>query len=288
MNESLLFSGGLDSSILAAINPKIAAITVSLESSGEDIYYSKLLTKSLNIKHFCKEVAIEEAIEAIPKVIKILKTFDPAIPNDLVVYFGLKLAKELGINEVVTGDGSDELFAGYSFMQEIGDLKGYIHRISQNMKFSSNELGEFFNIHIKQPFVDREIINLALDIPTELKIREENGRVWGKWFLRKAFEDMLPKEIVWQDKRPLEIGSGMNRLRQIISGKITDEEFEEHSYPIKFINKEHFYYYRIYKDIVGEVPESNKRQKKCPGCGTGISPTALHCKICGHVKNGEM
>ncbi|UCD55426.1 MAG: hypothetical protein JSV93_01105 [Candidatus Omnitrophota bacterium] len=288
MNEGLLFSGGLDSSILAAFNPKITAITVNLESSGEDIHYSKSLTRHLNIKHLCREVAIEEAIEAIPKVIKILKTFDPAIPNDLVVYFGLKLAKKLGISEVTTGDGSDELFAGYSFMREIGNLKDYIHHISQNMKFSSNELGEFFNIRIKQPFMDKKIINMALDIPAGLKIREENGRVWGKWLLRKSFEGMLPKEILWQDKRPLEVGSGMNGLRRIVSGKISDEEFRERPASIKFMNKEHFYYYKIYRNIIGEIPGPIGEEKECPGCGAGINPLLFHCKVCGHVKKKEM
>ncbi len=107
--KCLLFSGGLDTSILVSINPKIVAITVSLKSEGEDIHYSKSLAKFLNIKHIFKRVEVDEAIEKIPEVIKILKSFDPAIPNDLVVYFGLELAKNLGLDAVATGDGSVDL-----------------------------------------------------------------------------------------------------------------------------------------------------------------------------------
>ena len=75
--------------------------------------------------------------------------------------------------------------------------------------------------------MDKEIIDFALQIPVDLKIRRYNGKVCGKWILRKAFEDILPKELIWQDKRPLEYGSGMHRLREIISSEISDDEFEE-------------------------------------------------------------
>jgi asparagine synthase (glutamine-hydrolysing) len=283
--KGLLFSGGLDTSILASLNSEIVAITVSLESEGVDIHYSKSLAKFLNIKHIFRRVEVDEATEKIPEVIKILKSFDPAIPNDLVVYFGLELAKNLGVDEVATGDGSDELFGGYSFMRDIEDLESYIQRISRNMSFSSNNIGKFFRIKIIQPFMDKEIIDFALQIPVDLKIKKYNGKVCGKWILRKAFEDVLPPEIIWQDKRPLEYGSGMTKLREIISSKISDDEFEEKKklYPINFLNKEHLYYYEIYRKEIGEIPKPKGTQKECPGCGAGMERTAFHCKICGYV-----
>jgi asparagine synthase (glutamine-hydrolysing) len=281
----LLFSGGLDTSILAALKPGPVAITVTLESSGEDIKYAESLAKKLNLRHYHKIVDIDEAIDSIPTVIKILKSFDPAIPNDLVVYFGLRAAKGMRAEEVMTGDGADEIFAGYDFMQRIDNLESYIQRISKNMNFSSNKLGEFFRIKIIQPFINREIIDFALKIPADLKIRRYNGKVWGKWVLRKTFEGLLPEEIVWQDKRPLEYGSGMSRLREIITARVSDEEYNRKTklYPIKFMNKEHLFYYEIYRREVGKIPLANDNQKKCPGCRAGIEKDALHCKVCGYV-----
>ncbi len=283
--KCLLFSGGLDTSILAVINPKITAITVNLESDGEDVHYSKSLASFLNIKHIMRKVRVNEAIEKIPEVIKILKSFDPALPNDLVVYFGLELAKNLGLDEVATGDGSDELFGGYSFMKDINDLENYIKRISRNMSFSSNNIGKFFKIKIIQPFMDKDIIDFALQIPVDSKIKKHNGKIFGKWILRKAFENTLPPEIIWQDKRPLEYGSGMTKLREIISLKISDDEFEEKKklYPINFLNKEHLYYYEIYRKEIGDIPRPKYSQKECPGCGAGMKLTAFHCKVCGYV-----
>ncbi|MBL7130811.1 MAG: hypothetical protein ISS45_05365 [Candidatus Omnitrophica bacterium] len=283
--SGLLFSGGLDSAILASIGSCVKAITVTLRSYGEDLKYATSLAKLLNIEHYQRSVEVDEAIDAIPEVIRILRTFDPAIPNDLVVYFGLKKAHELGIKEVMTGDGSDELFAGYSFMQKLDDLEGYIKRMSRKMRFSSNKIGEFWKIKIAQPFLDRKFIDFSLKIKPELKIKKQEGTLWGKWILRKSFEDILPKKIIWQSKRPLEYGSGMSRLRDIISSRITDAEFKENLYSVKFMNKEHLYYYKIYIKEIGEVPKPKKGEKPCPGCGAGMGINAFHCKVCGNMLN---
>lgn len=283
--EGLLFSGGLDTSIIAAINPKITALTISLEGKADDIYYANLLARKLKFRHLHYPVDIDEALAAIPQVIKILHSFDPAMPNDLAAYFGFKKAKELGLSSVATGDASDELFAGYSFMRDISNLESYISRIAANMVFSSNDIADFFGINLIQPFRDKEIIDFALNTPRELKIREENGKIWGKWILRKAFEDELSQDLAWQSKRPLEYGSGMTRLRKIITAKISDDEFREKQkiYPVKFLNKEHLYYYEIYRKELGEIPVPKQNEKPCPGCGTGMKIKALHCKVCGYV-----
>jgi len=116
--DGLLFSGGLDTAVIAALNPKVVAVTVSLKGEAEDIYYSNLLAKKFGFKHVHCVVDVYEALSTIPDIIKILGSFDPAIPNDLTAYFGLKKAKDLGVIAIATGDASDELFGGYSFMQK--------------------------------------------------------------------------------------------------------------------------------------------------------------------------
>jgi len=308
--EGILFSGGLDTSILMAIEPRMIGIHISLKDYGSDTEYAKsvedflnsiknmpdlqyayallhLIPNRENLKIHYRKIKINETLNAIPNVIKILKSFDPAIPNDMAVYFGLKFAKELKIKSIITGDGSDELFAGYSYMRNINNLDNYIQQISKKMYFSSNKIGKYFGIEIKQPYMDKEFRDFSLEIPAKLKIKKENRKIFGKWVLRKAFEDLLPKKIIWQNKRPLEYGSGMTKLREIISNKISDEEFIEKQkiYQIKFFNKEHLYYYEIYKNVVGEIPKPKNNQKKCPGCGAGIEYGCFHCRICGYVIN---
>ena len=299
--RAMLFSGGLDTSILLSLKSDIKPINVSLESYGRDYRYAKAVVENLKISQlYHKTVKVDEAIDSIPAVIRILKSFDPAIPNDLVVYFGLRLAKEMGFSEVMTGDGADELFGGYDFMnpsrgtsgpvKNMQALDSYIKRIARSMSFSSNELGRFFNIVIEQPYLQKELIDFALSVPVEIKIKEEKGKVHGKWVLRKTFEDSLPREILWQDKRPLESGSGMSKLREIIASRISDEEFRQksESYSVKFINKEHLYFYEVYRREVGEIPRPRNNQKRCPGCGAGMELRSSHCKVCGHVLDNTL
>jgi len=285
--EGLLLSGGLDSGILAALAPGVSAFTVTLAPYGEDGEYAKILSQTLQINWYHRMISIDEAVDSIPAVIKILKSFDPAMPNDIATYFGLKLAKEKGAKNVMTGDGSDELFAGYSFMFDLPDLESYIRGLKNKMCFSSNILGQKLGVEIKQPYLSHEMIELALEIPKDFKIRVEGEKRWGKWILRKAFEDVLPPKIIWQDKRPLEYGSGTRRLRRIISEKISDEEFEEKRriYPVRFMSKEHLFYYEIYRKVVGEIPAPETGETACSGCRAGIERKANHCHVCGAIQN---
>lgn len=283
--DGIIFSGGLDSSVLAALDPAMQAITVSFCSQGRDIHYSGLTADYLGMNRFLLNVDVQQSLAAVPRVIKILKSFDPAIPNDLVVYFALKQAKKSGIKKIMAGDGSDELLAGYSYMQNMPDLENYIRRISRNMWFSSNILSDYFGIELIQPFMNPEFVDLALSIPRNLKINEYNGKFCGKWILRKAFEGMLPFEIIWQDKRPLEYGSGMTQLRKVITEKVEQEKLENHKYNVKFINKEHVYYYKIYNEVIGNVPVLQEGEEECPACLAGIKSDSWHCRVCGWVKS---
>ena len=285
MADGILFSGGLDSALVAAYAKNSKAVFLGLESYGEDRYYADKAVKFLKLDHYCRIVTIDEAIAAIPDVIKILESFDPAIPNDVTAYFGIKCAKDMGIKRMMTGDGSDEIFAGYDFMLEIKDLTGYLTRMHSAMQFSSNKIGKDLGIEIKQPFLDKEFMDFSQKIDLDLKIRKENQKTLGKWILRKAFEGVLPQEILWQKKRPLETGSGMTKLRKVIESRVSNEEFEEgkREFSIRFWNKEHFYYYRVYRQVIGEIPAPGKEEKICKCCGAGIDQNAFHCKVCGDV-----
>ena len=232
--DGILFSGGLDSALVASYSRSSTAISIGLNQQSEDEFYAKAVARFLNLDHRYIDVSTNEALAAIPEVIRILKSFDPAVPNDVAVYLGLKYAKEMNIQTMMTGDGSDEIFAGYSFMQEIKELNQYLSRMHSSMQFNSNRIGKELGIAIRQPFLDDEFLQFGRDVDLQYKIRNEKGKIWGKWILRKAFEGVLPKEILWQSKRPLESGSGMSRLREVITSIVSDLEFEEGKRSIRF------------------------------------------------------
>lgn len=274
--EGFLFSGGLDTSILASLSPAIPALHICLEGIGDDLPFAERVAQELGLCLVVRQVSADEALRAIPEVIRIRRSFDPALPNDLALYFAFDKARQLGWQSVMTGDGADELFAGYSFMFD-RDLETYIPRLVGRMHFSANEFGAWFAIRVAQPYLDREVVNLALSIPAELKVRMENGQRYGKWILRKAFEKELA-DICWQSKRPIEMGSGFTRLRKMIADMVHASDWDA---PVQFISPDHPYYYRVYRQVVGDIPAPEPEEMVCPGCGTGLPPASAHCRVCG-------
>jgi asparagine synthase (glutamine-hydrolysing) len=278
--DGILLSGGLDTSILAFVARPGTGFTVALKDSpASDLSYSEKIAKLLGIKHKKMEFTTEEALATLSEVIRILKTFDLALPNDLSIYFALKLAGENGISSVMTGDGADELFAGYSYMAALPpeDLERYIRRLSQNWHFSAGYLGKALDVEVRQPFLDEDFICFALEVSPELKVKDGVG----KYILRKSFEGLIPPEIVWRRKEPIEYGSGSTKLHEIINNMVTDEEFQSarKEVDIKFINKEHFFYWRIYNEVVGDIPRAKVNEIKCSCCGAGMG--MYHCPTCG-------
>jgi len=290
--DGILLSGGIDTSILAFLaRPRIAFTVALKDSQAPDLSYSKKVSRLLKMQVKTKEFTGEEAIRAVPEVIRVLKTFDLALPNDLSIYFALKLASENNAKSVITGDGSDELFAGYSYMASLSptDLQRYIKELSENWHFSANVLGESLGVTVKQPFLDETFVRFALDISPELKVKQGIG----KYVLRKSFEDLIPSEIAWRKKEPIEYGSGSTQLRKLVSDMVSDEEFHsiKRKTGIKFINKEHCFYYRIYEEVVREIPQASPSApspvngegwgevQSCPCCGASMGK--WHCRVCG-------
>ena len=127
----IAFSGGLDSSILGQIkkDQDLNAITIiTKDFLGTDLEYSQIVGKHIDVPLELKYVNINEIFDAIKNTIKILKNFnDIEIRNSIVSYLYLNTLKEKNVKKVITGDGADEIFAGYNFL---------IKRIMLNSKWN--------------------------------------------------------------------------------------------------------------------------------------------------------
>ena len=77
--DGLLFSGGIDSGILASLSPQVKAFSVTLEGEGEDLKYASVLAKALNLDRQVITIDIKEALSALGTVIKILESFYPIL-----------------------------------------------------------------------------------------------------------------------------------------------------------------------------------------------------------------
>ena len=288
--EAILLSGGLDTSILALLAHERGsaqkAVTVVLDGAyAPDLTYARKVAQRFQLEHHVIRLPEADALGTLPEVIAVLRSFDPALPNDLVIYTALKEAKKLGITSVMTGDGADELFAGYTYLFDLStdDLSRYIQNIAGMMQFSSNKLGAALGLEIQQPYCDSALVDFALALKPELKVRERAGIVYGKWLVRRAFEAELG-EIAWRAKDPIEVGSGTAQLRSVIRSRISDAAFEakKRAYKLAFMNKEHLYFYELYRAVVGELPEPGRdAESVCPLCKVELPAAQLHCDRCG-------
>ena len=273
-----LTSGGLDSSIASALARKyndFKGVVVSLEGKSPDIKYAKILADKIGIKLDLVDVSLEEAINYVEKTVKILATFDPMeIVNSTVILIAFEHIKSDNGICVLTGDGGDELFAGYSYMHKMDfkELEEYIAKLPSFWSFSSFKIGESLDLKVFSPYLVDYVVEYALKIPPELKIVKFRDKKIGKYILRIAFEDLIPKEIAWREKHPIEVGSGFNRLYKVLEDLSEGLEFEE----VRFWHRSQPYLYDIFRRY-HRIKRNG--EKSCPFCGSKV--LGKHCKTCG-------
>ena len=290
--RGILLSGGLDSSIIAAVasrNLKLTGATVSLKDAP-DLKFAKIVAEKFNIDHIIIPIDEKVAEAATQEAVKIMNSFDPMeIRNDATILIGLQTAKDHGIGEVMTGDAGDELFAGYNFL--FGRSHDELVKSQRNMwnimRFASASIAKSLGMKTKMPFLEQNLKEFAMNIDPELKIHREHDQTYGKWILRKTFDDLLPSEIVWRTKMPIERGSGTSILPNYFSSKISDDEFSKkakeylQSAGVHIRDKEHLFYFEAYEREFGSPRGFGEGSKICRGCGAYVLEVMDFCRTCG-------
>lgn len=291
-SDLLSLSGGLDSSILAFYlkkrNPRTIAI-IAEDFVSTDLTYYQMISKELGLQSSIYSVTTAEILEAVKETIKILKNFnDIEIRNNVVMYLAVKWAKDNEFGSIVTGDGADELFAGYNFLlnKPESELETEIKRVCSVMHFPTQEIGKALGIKVESPFLDQNIVRFAESVPADLKVKEdENGKRHGKWILRKAFERHIPKRIAWRAKSPMQDGSGTAGLTNLFESVIDEEMFVEKKLTAKvkddvvIRSRESMHYYEIFKKLFG-TPVSKDPERPCPYCRHEVKDSKF-CRMCG-------
>jgi len=293
VGKTLALSGGLDSSIIAYFLKDKRCDTIAVTTKdfiATDLTFCQLVAKKFNLPLQIIMPTTEELLTAIEETIKILKNFnDIEISNSIVIYLALKSVKDSGKSNLVLGDGADELFAGYSFFLKRNEnqLQKDLERIWNIMHFPSKKIGESLGITVKTPFLNDNVMNFAKTIPANLKVKEDNGKMYGKWILRKVFENKLPKSVVWREKSPMQDGAGTVALTELFNTVVPDNVFESKTKQILDIDnvslrtKESLHYYEIYRKYF-ELPKNLHDSKtKCPNCHYEVKQSSKFCQMCG-------
>ena len=224
-------SGGLDSSIIAAIAQKVRREdgrgplkTFAVGTRGSpDLAAARAVADHIGADHTDDEFTAADLMENLPHVIYHLESADVDLVRSAIpTLFAARLARAR-VKAVLTGEGADELFAGYAYHH------GYADDPRALADELTRSLGTMHNINLQRvdrvtmaesleartPFLDRELIDFAQSVPATLKLRrtdpdapESTGATTEKWILRKACEDLLPASLVWRRKAQFDEGSG--------------------------------------------------------------------------------
>lgn len=290
--DALLLSGGLDSSILASILRPHYSVAVAFGPNAPDLSYARRVAGKYSKQHV--EVVFDHIrmAELVEEVIQIFKTFDPIeIRNSVVALAGIKQAKNDSYSGVMTGDGGDELFAGYNYLsryfsdKERLDLE--LSRLWNVMHFSSRRLGEHVGVEIKTPFLDSEFASFAKSISASEKIAEYDGKKWGKFILRKCFEPAL-EDLAWRPKLAQEQGAATDNYQRYVEEMISDLVYgsrvrvANEQDGVKIRSKEHLHYYAIFRSYFPPPREDNSDcELRCPECHGCLKQGSRFCRICG-------
>ena len=279
----VLLSGGLDSSIIAAITqkfskkriesdskeaawwPQLHSFAIGLEGSP-DLIAAQKAADYIGTIHHEVHFTIQEALDALPDVIYHIETYDiTTVRASTPMYLLARVIKSMGIKMVLSGEGSDELFGGYLYFHKAPDAKEFHEELVRKMSklhlydcLRANKSLMAWGVEGRVPFLDKEFIDIAMSLnPSDkMNIRLPDGKQrMEKWILRKAFEDMLPEEICWRQKEQFSDGVGYNwidTLKKMTEEKVSDAEFarRENRFPVNPPKtKEEYYYREIYSKL---------------------------------------
>ncbi len=279
----VLLSGGLDSSIIAAITqkfskkriesdskeaawwPQLHSFAIGLEGSP-DLIAAQKAADYIGTVHHEVHFTIQEALDALPDVIYHIETYDiTTVRASTPMYLLARVIKSMGIKMVLSGEGSDELFGGYLYFHKAPDAKEFHEELVRKMSklhlydcLRANKSLMAWGVEGRVPFLDKDFIDIAMSLnPSDkMNIRLPDGKQrMEKWILRKAFEDMLPEEICWRQKEQFSDGVGYNwidTLKKMTEEKVSDAEFarRENRFPVNPPKtKEEYYYREIYSKL---------------------------------------
>ncbi|MFH2218156.1 MAG: asparagine synthase-related protein [Pseudomonadota bacterium] len=266
-----LLSGGIDSSVIAwtaaeayrkKFSGKKRLKTFALGvGESEDIKNARLMARHIDSDHHELIVDLDQILDVLPEVIYYLESFDPSLVRSSVSnYLISRYAKQNGIEILLSGEGGDEVFCGYLYLKEFPleelfarqmECIGFLHN---NASLRLDRMNLCNSVRVVAPLISGELLNYAMKIPPEYKQKPEGDQKIEKWIFRKAFEDVLPEEIVWRLKQEFSQGSGSaDVLPAYFEGKIEDEELKEvqERYPV-VRSKEELYYFKLFTENFGD------------------------------------
>ncbi|MFP4403668.1 MAG: diphthine--ammonia ligase [Nanoarchaeota archaeon] len=219
----LLFSGGIDSVIIAKILKDLDydfnCYVCGFSKDSKDIIYAKKIAKELNLKLKIITLKKEKLKETITKVINLVEDNNVIkVGVSLPLYLASKLAKKDKCKVIFSGIGADEIFAGYQrYKQEDLNKINYdcysdLLKIYEKNTYRDDVITMNNNLELRIPYLDKKLVKFALNINPKLKIKKEKNVLINKYILRKLALNLgILKETAYRKKVAAQYGSGFDK-----------------------------------------------------------------------------
>jgi asparagine synthase (glutamine-hydrolysing) len=268
----VLLSGGLDSSIVAALTqrhaqrrveddertdawwPRLHSFAIGLPGSP-DLVAAQRAAKHIGTVHHGFEFSLQEGLDALDEVVYHLETYDvTTIRAATPMFLMARKIRAMGIKMVLSGEGADEIFGGYLYFHKAPDARAFheetvrkLSRLHQYDCLRANKAMAAWGVEARVPFLDRAFLDTAMSInPVDKMIGP--GRI-EKHILREAFADLLPESIAWRQKEQFSDGVGygwIDGVRDFTAEQVSDKQLAHAAqrFPVNTPRTAEAYYFR--------------------------------------------
>lgn len=319
--DALLLSGGLDSSLLAAMwaetGHHFKAITVGISPStlcsahrflpypcNSDLAWAEKVAKALDLDWEPIVLSSYEALEALDWLLVQQRSFDLGQLNNIALIAGIQAARQQGATTIATGDDADGLFGGYRFLRTHEHWPDYVRSRIPHIAPPFRSIASSSGCSPLLPYLEPEVLEVASQrnyrevyrtcpvsehpLPPSFMdqydrdMMESGSRLWGKVLLRQVAERWLPKEIAWRPKTDLQFGSGMCALEDPLALALNGGiRMNLEATGIHWFNDAHRSVYLRFRRLGLTVPSPQEGEYACRSCGAGVPFGRKHCVTCG-------
>lgn len=184
--QALLLSGGIDSSLLAALDRGPVAITVVLEGSesdrkpgpgagcsrcaaarsyppgcGDDFRFARAVAEHLGLRWHAVVLSQADALQALGELVRLTNSYDLGLLNSIPIYVGLREAKQRGFQTVWTGEDADMLFGGYQYHRTKSDWPGHLRGAIPKIRPPSSSIAPALGVGIRYPYCHPRVLAVA-------------------------------------------------------------------------------------------------------------------------------
>ena len=249
----VLLSGGLDSSIIAAVAaqyaarrvedggqspawwPRLHSFAIGLDGSP-DLAAARIAADHIGSEHHELTFTVQEGLDALSDVVYHIETYDvTSIRASTPMFLMARRIRAMGVKMVLSGEGADEIFGGYLYFHRAPTPEAFhvetvrkLDRLHLYDCLRANKSMAAWGVEARVPFLDKEFLDVAMRLDPAVKMAGP-GRI-EKHILREAFADLLPDAIAWRQKEQFSDGVGygwIDALRAHAEASVSDRDLAQ-------------------------------------------------------------